>query len=54
MPVRSGRDSISPYFQWGSKMKYRYIANDPWGRKLAKLKAQQQGIAIKISQHRKK
>lgn len=46
MPVRRGRDSKGPYYQWGEHGKrYRYEPGDRDGREKAKRAAAKQGQA---------
>lgn len=49
MPVKNGRDSLGPYYQWGTQKKYYYKPNDDKSRNRAKEKATKQGIAIHAS-----
>lgn len=52
MPVRRGKDSNGPYYQWGSQKKYYYTSNDKESREKAKEKAQRQGRAAYASGYR--
>jgi hypothetical protein len=52
MPVKRGRDSKGPYYQWGSQKKYHYKPGDEAARKRAKRKAEKQGQAARASGYR--
>ncbi|HEY7468343.1 MAG TPA: hypothetical protein VIC07_02270 [Acidimicrobiia bacterium] len=53
MPVRRGKDSNGPYFQWGDRgKKYYYTAGDKSSRSNAKVKATRQGRAARASGYR--
>jgi len=53
MPVRQGRDSNGPYFQWGENgKKYYYDPKSNRSKEIARKKAARQGRAIKASQAR--
>jgi hypothetical protein len=51
MPVRRGRDSSGPFYQWGEHgKKYYYLAGSTISRNRAHDKAALQGRAIKARQ----
>ncbi|HEU4321042.1 MAG TPA: hypothetical protein VFS66_13300 [Acidimicrobiia bacterium] len=53
MPVRRGKDSNGPYYQWGkSGKKYRYESGNKSSRESAKGKATKQGQAAHASGYR--
>tara|TARA_Y100000296_G_C5143920_1_gene242600 strand:+ start:73 stop:237 length:165 start_codon:yes stop_codon:yes gene_type:complete len=45
MPVRSGKDSKGPYYQWGNGKKYHYTSGNKSSRERAKKLAGKQGEA---------
>ena len=49
MPVHRGRDSNGPYYQWGNRKKYYYVAGNRTSREKAREKARRQAIAIYAS-----
>lgn len=49
MPVKRGRDSEGPYFQWGGQKKYHYTPGNRASRRRAKRKAERQGRAARAS-----
>lgn len=50
MPVRRGKDSNGPYYQWGdSGRKYHYEPGNKSARDRAKAKAEKQGRAARAS-----
>lgn len=52
MPVRRGRDSEGPFYQWGETgRRYRYTPGDEEGRRRAKRRAEAQGRAASARQH---
>jgi hypothetical protein len=53
MPVKRGKDSQGPYYQWGdSGKKYHYSAGDKGSRERAKEQAARQGRAARASGYR--
>lgn len=46
MPIHRGKNSIGPYYQWGTQKKYYYKSGNKKSREIAKDKARQQMIAI--------
>lgn len=50
VPVRRGKDSKGPYYQWGdSGKRYYYTAGDKGSRSTAKSKAEKQGRATRAA-----
>lgn len=50
MPVRRGKDSEGPYYQWGkSGKKYHYESGNKSSRSKAKNEAERQGKAARAS-----
>ena len=55
MPIRRGRDSNGPYYQWGvTGKRYYYSPNDEASRERAKKRAEAQRTAIYASGWREK
>jgi len=54
MPVHHGKDRKGSYYQWGSRKKYYYKKGSELSKSIAYNKAKRQGIAIKISQSRRR
>jgi hypothetical protein len=52
MPIKRGKDSHGPFYQYGNKKKYYYTSGNSQSRQLARSKALKQAQAIKASQHR--
>jgi len=48
MPVTKGHNQHGWFYQWGSRTKYYYTANDPKSRAIAERKAIKQGKSIKL------
>lgn len=53
MPIKRGKDSIGPYYQWGNAKKYYYIPNNRVSRENAYDKARRQAVAIYSSGYKK-
>lgn len=49
MPVKRGKDSKGPYYQWGDQKKYYYKAGSEKSRERAKKRAREQGRAVRAS-----